>query len=126
MDVRRLLKVYNYVNDDRKARVNVKFAAALAVFLFASIIGLAWGLAQNSSPSCPPRCDYETSREEYVGLDANEVATSGNPALLAQARLDEWQRDHPNYEVIEATPVEQGGVTIGFKVVYRVEPTSTA
>lgn len=121
MDVRRLLKVYNYVNDDRRAKVNIKFAALVALTVAASGVLIFYALKQDNV--CPPQCSTPTSRTAYVGLAPSEIAQGGDVALVAQERLDQWRAAHPDWRVLSVEPVTQGGLTVGFNVEYQETPT---
>lgn len=130
MDVRRLLKVYNYVNDEKKPKVNLKFAAALAAFVLASGLLIAYALAQRDATTCPPACTSEVAHGSpggesgpsytiYVGLSSSEISIGGDLTKMAEERLREWRAAHPTYVIDYEDPVEQLGATVGFNVTYH-------
>jgi hypothetical protein len=121
MDVRKLLKVYNYVNDERRPKVNLKFAAALAGFLLsgAMLVGFV-ALQQGASPSdgAGPQA---AARTDYVGLSTEEIARGQLDPALVQQRWAQWQAEHPgaNVEKREEVRVQPGNVLVGYRVTYR-------
>lgn len=125
MDVRRLLKVYNYVNDEKTPKVNLKFAAVVAALLVSMGALLAYALSHTASGECPPDCTTSESQTTYVGLQPGEIA-SGDPdlTLQAQARLRDWRAEHPNYVVDDLAEVKQGGIVVGYNVTYHAATPS--
>ena len=115
IDLKHMLKVYNYVNDDKKPKVNLKFLGvfiALAVAIGALVIfSVAIQPAQNTS-------DQYATKSEYVGLSATEIA-AGMPSSTAEARLAAWKVQHADVELIRAEPVFDGAKLVGYELTYR-------
>ena len=115
IDLKHMLKVYNYVNDEKRPKVNLKFLgvfAALAVAIGALVV---------FSIQVPPggdSSDAYASKTEFVGLTPTEVA-AGASSTLAQARLDAWTAQHPDAQIVRTEPVYDGGRLIGYDVMYR-------
>jgi hypothetical protein len=115
IDLKHMLKVYNYVNDDKKPKVNLKFLgvfAALAVAIGALVV-----FSVQIQPSSQSSDQYAT-KSEYVGLSATEVA-AGLPSSVAEARLAQWKLDHVDAELVNAEPVYDGAKLIGYNVTFR-------
>lgn len=115
IDLRHMLKVYNYVNDEKRPKVNLKFLgffAALAV----AIAALAVFTIQIQPPGGSSG-EYAT-QTEFVGLSATEIG-AGLPSSLADSRLDAWKAQHPDVEIVSAEPVYDGTRLIGYQVTYR-------
>lgn len=123
MDVRRLLKVYNYVNNEKRPKVNLKFLGALAAFLLAGGALIAFAVVQNRSgaPTGPDAAAKTCpERSEYVGLSTDEFASAPYNAQLPQQRLDTWKAQHPGATITHQEPVTDpsGAVTYGWNLRY--------
>lgn len=137
MDVRRILKVYKYVNDEKRPKVNVKFLAALGAFLLSGMALIGFftlekpGSANPGATAAGAGGDAREAREggrsimEYVGLEPDELAQAQLDPTLAERRLAQWKADLPRSAVIEKeerVEANVGGetVTVGWRVTYHL------
>lgn len=115
IDLKHMLKVYNYVNDDKKPKVNLKFLGIFAA------LGLALGALVIFTVQYQPggeTSDPYATKSEFVGLTPTEVA-SGLTSVTAEQRLESWKAQHPDAEIVRAQPVYDGPRLIGYEVTYR-------
>lgn len=119
-DIRRILKVYNYVNDDTKTKVNIKFVGLVAAFVAVSALLVAyaaWG-PYGSADTTPAAAAEEQT--EFVGLTEVEAALYGSDAERIEARLGSWVDQHPEAEVLAMERVyDDNGLWIGYEITYR-------
>lgn len=117
MDVRKLLKVYNYVNDEKRARLNVKFLALYAAFVVSGLALIGFFVVEgwNGNSAAP----VAESKTDYVGLEPAEVAQAQINSGLVSERLAEWHAAHPDAVIEHQERVEAGGVLIGYRITYR-------
>ncbi len=115
IDLKHMLKVYNYVNDDKKPKVNLKFLGIFAALVIA--IGALAVFTVQIQPASNQADQYAT-KSEYVGLTPLE-AESGLSSATADARLDAWNAQHPDVEIVRTEPVYDGPRLIGYQVTYR-------
>lgn len=115
IDLKHMLKVYNYVNDDKKPKVNLKFLGIFAALAIA--IGALAVFAIQTQPG-PDASDSYATKTEFVGLTPTELASGLSPAT-ADDRLDAWKAQHPDAEIVRAEPVYEGPRLIGYDVTYR-------
>jgi len=115
IDLKHMLKVYNYVNDDKKPKVNLKFLGIYAALAVA--IGALAVFTLQIQPA-PQASDEYATKSEFVGLTPTEVA-SGFTSATADSRLDAWKAQHPDAEMVRTEPVYDGPRLIGYQVTYR-------
>jgi hypothetical protein len=113
IDLKHMLKVYNYVNDEKKPKVNLKFLGVFALLLVA--VGAMIFFSVQVQPDTPGPV---ASRSEYVGLSPTEVAAGLSPTT-ADARLESWKAQHPDATIESIEPVYDGPRLIGYQVTYR-------
>ena len=119
MDVRKLLKVYNYVNNEKRPKVNLKFAGALVAFLSAGALLVGFLVMNDGAPNgSTPGANAGTcpSQTEYVGLDPNDAGSLSTSSLRADSAYAEWQRSHDGWKVEKKEPVSRSGIVIGYLV----------
>ena len=119
MDVRKLLKVYNYVNNDKRPKVNLKFAGALVAFLAAGALLVGFLVMNNGSSNNGPGSNAVSncpSTTEYVGLDPNDPGSLSTSAVRADSAFAKWQQDHPGWTIEKKEPVSRGGIVMGYLV----------
>ncbi len=124
MDVRKILKVYNYVNDEKRPKVNVKFLAALAAFLVAGAALVTVALLNGGSSPSSSEVPASESKREYVGLSDQEMERmlSGRVnAQTAQQRWTAWQAEHPDAVVEKREEMRLSGVVVGWWVTWHDE-----
>ena len=119
MDVKRILKVFTYVNDEGRQKVNVKFAGLLAAFLLAGAALAVFALSQ-SGGTAPPTDNQSATKTEYVGLTPIEAAVYDADPVLVEQRMAQWEEAHPDAQIISKQPHydDQGRMT-GYDVTYR-------
>lgn len=119
MDVRKLLKVYNYVNNEKRPKVNYKFAGALVAFLAAGALLVGFLIAQNGgddsegSRNLAASCNPETT---YVGIDPKDAGSISLSTPTADQEYAAWEAEHRDHKVTKKEPVTMGGVTLGYHV----------
>lgn len=121
MDIRRLLKVYNTVNDEKRSRLNIKFVGVFAAFLL-SVVAFAgfFALQRGGSDACVTDCaSSAASQREYVGLSSGELASPVGKSALVEQRWQSWEAEHRDAVVEKRESVEVGGVVVGYWVTYR-------
>jgi hypothetical protein len=126
MDLKRILKVYNYVNDEKHPKVNVKFMGLLAGFLVVGGLLVAFALS-NPSPGAGggegPAAEEGDPQTDFVGLTDAEAllhqADLDRRDQIIQARLDSWLADHPEADIVSMEPHYDGAVWIGYDITYR-------
>jgi hypothetical protein len=126
MDLKRILKVYNYVNDEKHPKVNVKFMGLLAGFLVVGGLLVAFALS-NPSPGAGgqagPAAEQGDPQTDFVGLTEAEAllhqADLDRRDQIIQARLDSWLADHPEADIVTMEPHYDGGVWTGYDITYR-------
>lgn len=118
MNVRKLLKVYNYVNDEKRAKVNLKFVAVLAAFLLSGIALAGFFMLQNPTPGT---ADGAATHTEYVGLSTEEIAAGRLDPALATERWEAWKAEHPDAVVTQREEVRVAAVVVGWRVTYSEE-----
>jgi hypothetical protein len=121
MDIKRLLKVYNYVNDPKKAKVNLKFIGLVAAFLLVG--GLLVTFSILNAPQGPPDAAPQT-RTDYVGLTETEAAVYAvdPPQMdgIIEGRLDNWIGAHPEAEILDIVRHNNAaGLWTGYDITYR-------
>lgn len=115
LDLKHMLKVYNYVNDDKKPKFNLKFLALFLGLVMAVGALVAFAVLRPASPA--PESEA-ASKTDYVGLSPSEMALGAGGSVL-QARLDAWYAAHPEAEVESVTPQYQDGRVVGYEIRYR-------
>lgn len=86
----------------------------------AVVAGAAVGFALWGSQEAPRAAPSPEVRQEYVGLDPDEVpAVDCAPVCRADALLAEWQGRHPDARILEAAPRLHEGRLVGYDVTYR-------
>lgn len=116
-DIRRILKVFNIVNDERRPKVNLKFAGTLVALVAVGAVLVTFSAL--NPPSAPPEAPAQ-ERTEYVGLTPTEVALYGSDIDLIQARYAAWQGEHPEAEIVEVEPHRDAqGRWTGYDITYR-------
>lgn len=118
MDVRRLLKVYNYVNDERRLKVNYKFAGALLAFLVAGAALVGYVIVQRGAQG-PADAPAAASKTDYVGLSTAEIQAGTLDARLVEQRWAAWQAEHPDATIEKREEVRAGAVVVGYRVTYH-------
>lgn len=121
-----MLKVYNYVNDEKRPKVNIKFVGLLAGFLAVGGLLVAFALtnpAANGNGSDGPAAGQGDPQTDFVGLtDAEALLHQGDPERRDQiidARVDSWLADHPDADIISMDPHYDNGVWTGYDITYR-------
>jgi hypothetical protein len=120
VDIRHMLKVYNYVNDDKRPKVNLKFLGLVAAFLIAGVAITAYVIAQSGVPATAP--PPAASKTDYVGLGGADAVPAGGSTGLVQSRVDAWHAAHPGASVDRMDPVYRQGVLVGYKITYTEPP----
>lgn len=123
MRVRRLLKVYNHINDERRRNLNVKFVSGLALMLVSGIAIAGFILAgDDSSPTADGNLANQAPEDdlvtEYVGLDMDEIMVGEIDPDLVRALRDQWERDHAGAVIHHDEPVRFEGVVVGYRITY--------
>lgn len=115
IDLRHMLKVYNYINDEKRPKVNLKFLG-----LFAALVVVTGAMIFFSVEVRPSISEPQTpeSRTEFVGLTPTEVAV-GAPSSLADTRLEAWRDQHPDAQIEHIEPVYDDGRLIGYNLTFR-------
>ena len=113
LDLRHILKVYNYVNDEKRSKVNVKFLALFAAFLVAAGALVAFAALRPTSGGSGPANDAST-HQDFIPLTAG----LGEGALDQQ--LAAWQAAHPGAHIDRTEDVyDAHGLLIGEEVYYH-------
>lgn len=119
-DLKRILKIYNYVNDDKRTKVNIKFVGLVAAFLVVATLLVAyaaWGPYGSTEPDDGAAAQ---EHEEFVGLTPVEAALYGSDADLIEARLDSWLAQHADAEILSIERAYNAdGLWIGYDITYR-------
>jgi len=118
VDVRRLLKVYNYVNDDRRTKVNLKFMGALLAFLVAGAALVGFAIVQRGG-SPGGEAPTAQSKTDYVGLSAAEIQSGSIDPSMVEQRWATWQAEHPGAVIDKKEEVKAGPVVVGYNVTYH-------
>lgn len=116
IDLKHMLKVYNYVNDDKKPKFNLKFLAVFVGLVVAVGALVAFALLR---PTAPAPEAGAASKTDYVGLSPGESAMAAGSGALLQSRLDAWYAAHPDAQVESVTPQYDGGRLVGYEIRYR-------
>lgn len=116
LDLKHMLKVYNYVNDDKKPKFNLKFLAVFAGLVVAVGALVAFAVMR---PVAPAPDSGAASKTDYVGLSPSETALSGGAGSILQSRMDAWYASHPEAEIESVTPQYQDGRVVGYEIRYR-------
>lgn len=114
IDLKHMLKVYNYVNDDKKPKFNLKFLSVFLGLVLAVGALVAFAVMRPSGPTE----GAAASKSDYVGLAPGELALAGSDALL-ESRLQAWYDAHPDARVESVTPRYQDGRLVGYEIRYR-------
>lgn len=119
MDVRRLLKVYNFVNDERKSRLNYKFVGALAAFLLvgAAIGGLLLAGGGSGPGGASANAASSEPRTDYVGIPLDTPLTGYDPAAVESA-WDDWRHEHPDATIKSREEAYVGMLVYGWYVTW--------
>lgn len=117
MDVKKLVKVYNYVNDEKRPKVTLKFAAVLAAFLLSGAALVAFFLTQNGSDVSDASANATTKRDCF-SLSSQEMNEAGASALL-ETKYAAWKAAHPGAEILKEEPIQSSGRTIGYCLTYE-------
>ena len=128
MDVRKILKVYNYVNDDKRPKVNLKFVAVYAAFLLSVVAMVGFFAAQRLSgdgtsgpgPGSDGSGVAATSHRERVGLSQEEIAAGTFQPGTADQRLAAWKAEHPNYVIDKQEAESVGPAVVAYWVTYHL------
>lgn len=114
LDIRHMLKVYNYVNDEKRPKVNLKFLGLFAALVVAGGALLVFALNQQESSAPPVAATDE--KTDYVGLAPDEALVGGQ--TLLEARLQAWYAAHPDADVERIEPVYDGSRLVGYRITY--------
>jgi energy-converting hydrogenase Eha subunit F len=114
LDLRHMLKVYNYINDEKKPKVNLKFLGLFAALIVAGGALVAFALTQDAGGPAPVSANQK--KTDYVGLAPDESVLGGD--ALVQTRLQSWYADHPDANVERVEPVYEGGRMVGYRITY--------
>lgn len=117
IDLKHMVKVYNYVNDEKRPKVNLKFLSLFIAFGVA-LIALVVFAVHVQLPERQSNDANAASQTDYVGLSPNQPASPGS-AQLAEAELAEWKAAHPDAQIESIEPVYRNGQVIGYDVTYR-------
>ncbi len=119
-DIKRILKIFNYVNDDKQTKVNIKFLSLVAAFLVTAgllVAYAAWGPYGTAGPDDTAAAQEHT---EFVGLTPVEASLYGSDADLIEARLDSWLAQHADAEIVSVERAyDDEGLWIGYEITYR-------
>jgi hypothetical protein len=121
MDLKRLLKVYNYVNDPKRPKVNLKFMGLLAAFLVVGGLMILYAVNNPmAGPTSEPAAGNHQQKTAFVGLAPSEVSTPMANQALIDARWAAWQQAHPDAEVMSRqAQMDSQGRFVGWQVTYR-------
>jgi hypothetical protein len=120
MDVRKILKIYNHASDEKRSRINIKFAGALVAFLVVgaglfAVAAMSPGSREGADSSAP---SYQSQRR-YVGLPVDAPVVGACPDV--NATLQAWQLENPDYVIEKKEEVRVGACLIGFQVTYHLK-----
>lgn len=118
-DLKRILKIFNYVNDDKRTKVNIKFLSLAVAFVVVASLLVAyavWGPYNTTEPET----GAAQERTEFVGLTPVEASLYGSDAELIDARLATWLEQHPNAEIVSVERAyNEDGLWVGYDITYR-------
>lgn len=125
LDLKHMVKVYNYVNDEKRRRFNYKFLGLLAGLLVAASALVAFAAQLDPEPAAVngsrEGSSASESRTDYVGLSPAEIASSAAQSGQVQERLDSWYEAHPRANVEGIEPVYERGLLVGYLITYRAD-----
>ncbi|MBI2078239.1 MAG: hypothetical protein HYT80_07725 [Euryarchaeota archaeon] len=121
LDLKHMVKVYNYVNDEKRHRFNYKFLGLFLGLVVAAGALVAFAVVNAGPRAAPNDAAASQNRTDYVGLSPAEVASGAVSAASVQERLDSWYASHPDADVKGVEPVYERGVLVGYLITYAMQ-----
>ena len=124
LDLKHMVKVYNYVNDEKRHKFNYKFLGLFAGLIVAAGALVAFAVNLTTEPaavngSSGANDAAAQTKTDYVGLSPGEVATAAASSAEVQERLDSWNAAHPGADIERLQPVYENGLLVGYLITYR-------
>ena len=118
IDLKHMVKVYNYVNDEKRHKFNYKFLGLFLALVAAASALVAFAAYSAGSGREPDPPSTAHNRTDYVGLSPGEAASAELTAATLQQRLDSWYASHPGADVKGIEPVYERGMLVGYLITY--------
>lgn len=124
LDVRKLLKVYNVVNDEKRHKVNLKFAGALVAFVASGVALVAMAIVESDSgsPGAFGQDDLasteDASETECFSVPAAEIGDGLVASTQVEELYTQWRATHEDAEVESVTPLYAGDTHVGYCVTF--------